>query len=254
METFYSIIYVKTNSITDEHLAVGLFLGGGEGPFFYLSDKRLKLLKYSVHKNTFLALQRHLKSLKQKIDNYRKSNNELMLFNPHYSQEEFARLSKVTKGAIKYSVPVSVNEWLNEAFYEQFVQKVLGEKIIKSSRNRPVFQFKWKAFYQSNRFLEWDREIPINQLSDKVELSFKVDLIHHSKKVAVKTIDFNLSDANISKKKYELETIAEVLSDYKLICVYPTPTKKSAKSVFNSTKATLKHINFQNFSEFKRNH
>jgi len=254
METFYSIIYVKTNSITDEHLAAGVFLGRGEGPYFYLSEKRLNLLKHSVHKNTFLALQRHLKSLKQKVDNYRKSNKELMLFDPHYSQEEFSRLSKLTKGAIKYSTTVSVNEWLNEAFYDQFIQTVLGEKIAKSSRKRPVFHLKWKAFCNSNRFLDWDRDIPLNQLNNNVELSFKVDLIHHSKKLVVKTIDFNLSETNISKKKYELEVIADILNDYQLICVYPTPAKKSAKTVFNSTKDTLKHIDFQNFAEFKLNH
>lgn len=254
METFYSIVYVKTNSITDEHLAVGLFLGGGEGPYFYLSEKRLNLLKHCIHKNTFLALQRHLKSLKQKVDNYRKSNKELMLFDPHYSKEEFLRLNKLTKGAIKYSEPVSVNEWLNEDLYEEIVQKVLGEKISRSRRNRPVFQFKWKAFYNSDRFLDWNKNVPLKDLNGQIELSFKIDLVHPSKKIAIKTIDFNLSDANISKKKYELETIANILSDYKLICVYPTPQKTAAKSQFNSTKDTLNHINFVKFSEFKLNH
>lgn len=254
METFYSIIYVKTNSITDEYLAAGLFLGGGEGPYFYLSDKRLNLLKHVVHKNTFLALQRHLKSLKQKVDGYRKSNKELMLFDPHYSQEEFVSLSRLTKGAIKYSEPVSVNEWLNDAFYKEFVQKVLGERISKSRRNRSVFQFKWRAFYNSNRFLDWNKDVPVKELNNQIELSFKIDLVHPSKKIAIKTIDFNLSDANISKKKYELETIANVLSGYKLICVYPTPQKSSAKIHFNSTKDTLHHINFMKFSEFKLIH
>lgn len=254
METFYSIVYIKPNSLTDEHLAVGVFLGGGEGPYFYLSNKRLALFKNTVHKNTFLSLQRHLKSLKQKVDNYRKSNKELMLFDPHYSQEEFLRLSKKTNGAVKYSEPVSVNEWLNEDFYNQFIQKFLGEKTSKPTQIRPVFHFKWKAFYHSNKFIDWDKDIPINEINDKVDLTFKVDLINHSKKIAVKTIDFNLSQANISKKKYELETIAQLLPSYKLISVYPRPTKKSAKLIFESTKATLNHISFIKFTEFKLNH
>lgn len=254
METFYSIIYVKTNSITDEHLATGVFLGGGEGPYFYLSEKRLNLLKNCVHKNTFLALQRHLKSLKQKVDNYRKSNKELMLFDPHYSKDEFSQLSKKSNGAIKYSEPVSVNEWLNEEFHDQFIHKVLGEKVSKSIYKRPVFHLKWKAFYRSNRFNDWEKDTPINELNDKISLSFKVDLINRPQKVVVKTIDFNLSESNILKKKYELETVAELLNDYELICVYPAPLKKSAKAFFHSTKDTLKHINFQKFSEFKLNH
>ena len=254
MDTYYSIIYIKTNSITDEHLAVGVFLGGGEGPFFYLSEKRLSLLKHCVHKKTFLALQRHLKALKQKVDNYRKSNKDLMLFDPHYSQHEFLQLNKQSNGSIKYSAPVSVNEWLNEAFHDQFVHSVLGEKISKSKRKRPVFHLKWNAFYHSNRFLDWEKDVPINKLNDEAGLSLKVDLVNHSNKIAVKTMDFNLSEANILKKKYELETTAQLLKEYELICVYPTPTKKSAKTDFNSTKDTLKHISFQNFSEFKLNH
>lgn len=254
METFYSIIYIKPNSFTDEHLALGVFLGGGEGPFFYLSDNRLKLLKNTIHKNSFLSIQRHLKSLKNKVDHYRKSNKELMLFDPHYSQEEFARLSKLTKGAIKYSTPVSVNEWLDETFYYQFIEKVLGEKKSKTVRTRSVFQFKWKAFYHSDKFSDWEKDIPIKELNDSVELTFKIDLVNPKSKVAIKTIDFNLSEANISKKKYELEAAAQLLPDFKLICVYPTPLKNEAKNVFNSTKTTFKHISFENFTKFKLNH
>jgi hypothetical protein len=254
METFYSIVYIKPNSLTDEQLVVGVFLGGGEGPYFYLSDKRLTLLKNTVHKNTFLSLQRHLKSLKQKVDNYRKTNKELMLFDPHYSQEEFLRLHKQTKGAIKYSEPVSVNEWLNKDFYNQFILNFLGEKISKPTRNRPLFHFKWKAFYHSDKFIDWGKDVPINELNDSVDLTFKVDLVNHLEKIVVKTIDFNLSQANISKKKYELETTAQLLADYKLICVYPRPKKKSAKFIFQSTKATLKQIDFVKFTEFKLNH
>jgi hypothetical protein len=253
METFYSIIYVKSNAITDEQIAVGVFLGGGEGPFFYLSKNRLRLLKNTLHKNSFLALQRHLKSLKQKVDNYRGNNKELMLFDPHYSQDEFSRLSKVTKGAIKYSDPVSVNEWLNESFFDQFIHTVLGEKTTISNRKRPLFHLKWKAFYHSDQFIDWEKDVPINELNKNVDLTFKVDLVNHSTKVVVKTIDFNLSQASISKKKFELETIAELLSDYKLICVYPTPLKKSAKLDFQSTKTTLNHLVFRNFNEFKLN-
>lgn len=254
METFYSIIYVKTNAITDEQIAVGVFLGGGEGPFFYLSQNRLRLLKNTVHKNTFLSLQRHLKSLKQKVENYKNSNKELMLFDPHYSRDEFSRLNKVTKGAIKYSEPVSVNEWLNESFFDQFVHTVLGEKTTTSNRKRPMFHFKWKAFYHSDQFEDWEKDVPINKLNSNVDLSFKVDLVSHSKKIIVKTIDFNLSKVNVSKKKFELETTAELLSDYKLICVFPTPLKKSAKLDFESTITTLNHLVFINFTEFKLNH
>jgi hypothetical protein len=254
METFYSIIYIKPNSLTDEHLAVAIFLGGGEGPYFYLSNKRMKLLENTSHKNTFLSLQRHLKSLKQKVDNYRKSNKELMLFDPQYSQEEFSRLNKLSKGTILYSEPVSVNEWLDEAFFNRFVYSFLGEKVTKSKRNRPVFQFMWRAFCHSNKFLDWEKDIPVNELNDSVGLTFKIDLVNHSKKIAVKTIDFNLSQENIAKKKFEVQFTAQLIPDYKLICVYPTLMKTSSKTDFQSTNATLKHISFIKFSEFKLNH
>lgn len=254
MEAFYTIIYVKPISLTDEHLAVGVFLGGGEGPYFYLSEKRLKLLKNTVHRNTFLSLQRHLKSLKQKIDSYRNSNQKLMLFDPHYSKEEFLRLNKQSKGAVLYSEPVTVNEWLNDSFYKQFVQTFLGDKIVEDKSKRPLFHLKWKAFYHSSKFSDWEKDIAINQLNNNVEMSFKVDLINHSKKSAIQTIDFNLSKSNVFKKKYELELTAQLLPEYEVFCVYPTPAKQIAKDVFQSTKDALKHISFVKFSEFKLNH
>ncbi|MEX1192914.1 MAG: hypothetical protein WED10_15330 [Brumimicrobium sp.] len=254
MEAYYSIIYYKLNSLTDEHLAVGFFAGGGEGPFLYLSNKRVRLMKETLHRNTFLAVQRHLKALKQKVDHYRSNNKELMLFDPHYSKEEFDRLNKDTNGAIRYSAPITINEWLSGDVFDKLVNQFLGDNINKKSSKKPLFYLKWKAYYHSKQFENWEKDVLLNELDPTISMNVRIDLLNRDKKQIVKTIDFDLSQNNIAKKRYEIELIANALKNFEVICIYPTPLKREGRECCQSIINTLHHISFVNFKEFKQIH
>ena len=161
MESFYSIVYYQTNIMTDEKLAIGLFLGGGEGPFFAFSERRLNLLKNILHKNSFNALNRNLKSLKLKIDEERASRSDLMLFDPTYTVDEFDRMNKQLKGVLIYSAPTVINDWANRQLFNQFIKQFLGEKLLTSStRKKASFHLKWQSFCRVKRKENWKPRQP----------------------------------------------------------------------------------------------
>jgi hypothetical protein len=250
MESFYSIIYYRPNSFTDELFALGLLASGGEGPFIELSNARMNLLKRLIHPSQFTSIQRHLRNLSKSVELDRKAPNELLLFDPRYSKERLEELSMNTKGAVIYGKPVAINDWLNVTLFNTFVHHVLGGKRTTKVSERPVFQLKWKAFYQSNRFSDWSRNSLISEFTD-TDIDLKMDLFSNERKTIVKGIDFDLKPETVKLKIYETKLMNNLFSEFKFIIVHPGPRKKKGAELLKSFQETNKKIEFQKFSVFK---
>tara|TARA_B100000508_G_scaffold91658_2_gene71468 strand:+ start:33407 stop:34168 length:762 start_codon:yes stop_codon:yes gene_type:complete len=252
MEAFYSIIYYRPNSLTDELLAMGILASGGEGPFIHLSRRRSDLLKKTIHANQYVSIQRHLKNLVRSVNDDRTSTNELLLFDPNYSKERLAALSQRTKGAIQYSEPITINEWLNESFFETLVQSFLGDRSKSGTNRRPVFHLKWKAFYRSNRFSSWDKDVTAASINEST-IPIKIDLYSSENKILIKGMDLDLKEGTVNKRWNEICLLAEVFGDHKVKVVHPAPRKASGKNLLESMKNTVQNIDFINFTQFKEN-
>lgn len=251
MESFYSVIYYKTNALTDEMVSIGLLAGGGEGPFMYISNARLDLLKKVLHPNTFLSVRRHLKFLFEKVGKHRNEAAGILLFDPVFSIEQMEVLALHSKNAFAYSQPTSINEWLDVKFFGELTQSFFGETINVTPKKRPVFHLKWKAFYQSSRFKTWERDSAISALLSSSSLSFTIDLTDLKNKKVIKGIDFDLSENSLNKKIYELEVIINSLKDFDITIIHPTIKKSTGKAVFESLNTKFPKLKFQGFSEFK---
>ncbi|HLV41575.1 MAG TPA: hypothetical protein VKY37_04805 [Brumimicrobium sp.] len=251
MESYYSIVYYKTNALTDELISVGILAGGGQGPYLYFSSSRLDLLKKILHPNTFLSVNRHLKALKEKVDIHRNESAGLLLFDPVFSVDQLEILSKRTKSAIVYSQPTTINEWLDPGFFEKLTQAFFGENIKVNPIKRPVFHLKWKAYYNSNRFNDWIRNIPIAEVLPTSSLSLSIDLLDPKNKEIIKGIDFDLGKTSLNRKLYETELIVNSLPDYAVKIVHPTPKKNSGKTAFKEMQQKFNEMTFQVFKDFK---
>lgn len=252
MESFYSIIYYKTNALTDEMVSVGLLAGGGEGPFLYVSNARMDLLKKVLHPNTFLSARRHLKFLSEKVGKHRNEAAGLLLFDPVFSVEQMETLSQRSKNAIIYSQPVTINEWLDVKFFAELTQSFFGEIINVEPKKRPVFHLKWKAFYHSTRFKSWERDLQISSILPSSLLSLTIDLVNKKDEKIIKGIDFDLSEARLNSKLFEVELIINALPQFQVTIIHPAPKKKKGKSVFDATREKYSKLVFQEFSEFKK--
>lgn len=251
MESFYSIIYYKTNSLTDEMVSVGLLAGGGEGPFMYISNARMDLLKKILHPNTFLSVRRHLKFLFEKVGKHRNEAAGILLFDPVFSVEQMEVLSQRSKSAIAYSEPTTINEWLNPKFFTELTHSFFGETINTAPKKKPVFHLKWKAFYHSAKFKTWEKDIPLSTILSTSPLNLTIDLANLADEKLIKGIDFDLSETSLNRKLFELELIVNALPSFEVTIIHPTPKKKSGKAAFEATNEKYRKLIFQGFSEFK---
>jgi len=230
MESFYSIIYLKPNALSDEHLAVGLFTGGGEGPFLFLSESRMRLYKLITRKITYLAIQRLLNGLKQKVDGYQGNQAELRLFDPLYSKEELMKLKKMSKGTVVFSEPTVINEWLNQEVHDQLVQKFLGEQKKKVLPKRSAFHLFWKRYLNQPDFDAYTRFATTKELKQEAEVNISVDLYHAEKREVVKAIDFDLKPMTVEKKCYEFNLLSLIFPNTPLFAYFQVRKQKKAKS------------------------
>lgn len=251
MESFYSVLYYQTNPLTDEKLAIGLFLGGGEGPFFKFSEKRLHFLKSILHKNTFNALNRNINALKSKVDEERTARTDLMLFDPTYTVEEFKRMNQKLKGALLYSEPTVVNEWADKNLINQLAQQFLGEKTtISTGKKRKTFHLKWLSFCRSKTKENWKKAVELNDLNASVAVPVTIDLLHVPTNTLIKGIDFDLSTKNVQLKYYAAQVAAKELADYSVVIVYASPKTKSGKKHLENAQKSKGKVEWLVFNDF----
>lgn len=150
MEAFYSVIYIKTTPLTDERIAVGILGGGGEGPFVYLSDAKLRLAQYHFDKAAGNNLKKQLRYFKDVAEQYREQRSDTLLFDPHFSVEQLQSISEKAKGAIIYSSPVTVNEDMTAEFFLALKEKIMGKETRKSIVGKTSsFKIEWKNWQKS---------------------------------------------------------------------------------------------------------
>lgn len=225
MEAFYSILYYKTNPLTDEIIAIGLFCGGGEGPFFFLSENRMRLVKNVIHNNSFLALKRNVLALDKSIYQYRNNSKDLMLFDPNYTKELFQKLNKKSKGALVYSAPTTINDWMTSELFNELVFSFLGESSSnKKSRKKTPFHVKWRSVKKANRFKHMLKDIPVAEISTLSD-EIIIDLFDQSVNKAFKGLDFDLSEKSFKLKINEIKNLLNQLS-FELVLIAPRPKTK----------------------------
>lgn len=251
MESFYSVIYYKTNALTDEMVSIGLLAGGGEGPYMYISSARMDMLKKVLHPNTFLSVRRHLKFLFEKVGKHRNEAAGILLFDPVFSVEQMELLSIRSKNSFVYSQPTTINDWLDIKFFSKLTESFFGETINLEAKKKPVFHLKWKAFYHSTRFKTFEKDYPISSILNSSPLSLSIDLVDLEREKLFKGIDFDLSESSLNRKLYELELIVNALPNYEMTIIHPTPKKKTGKSAFDTLQEKFPKLKFQVFSEFK---
>ncbi len=250
MESFYSIIYFKTNALNDELLSLALFTGGEQGPRMYVSSKRMNLLKFLLAPEVYLSVKRNLNYFQEKIDKYRQDQKELLLFDPYYSKEELERISQETLGTLIYSLPVSVNEWMDEELHEKLVFSLLGEKMIKQKKASRSFMLSWRNTCNLSKFDHFEKNKLLTEVNKEAVIPVKMDLYNDDSKIAVKGIDFSVSERLIYAKLQEVRLLASSLNGFAIYAVYEYPENPEAKDLLLHFKNKMKGIKWMEVEQF----
>jgi hypothetical protein len=111
MKNFLSAVYIKTNSVSDERLCVGLFCGSENGMYFNYSDEKLKLAASILPKDVVKSLNDDLKRIATEI----KDVNTTAFSNKEntYSSAYFTYLSKYSSGLLHFTAPEPISSNIN---------------------------------------------------------------------------------------------------------------------------------------------
>lgn len=221
MKSILSIIYLQTNSLSNEKIAVGLLAISESEILLELSDEKLKFGSKFTSSDIIKHLELNFGLIKNKvnqINNEKKSHNLLNDTNL-FTKEYINYLNKYSKGFLQFDSPKSfagnIDKLVFKNLFEKFIGKWNEEKkglmkhvqfhsIIKKQLDKPVFKEK----------VDVDYVLKPNHIKGLLKPHDITLISKNGSILAAKAIDFNNSEEVITKHTYELEIIANCLNNF----------------------------------------
>jgi hypothetical protein len=218
MKSLLSIIYLQTNTVSCEKIAVGLLAVSEAEIFFQVSEQKLKLAAKLSHADVLKHTEISFALIGNKVAETNKENKSHALIKNDslFTKEYISYLNKYSKGLMQFDMPKMyagvIDKKIFKTLFQQFIglweEKQQPEKkqvhfhtVIKKQLSKPVFKQKTDIDYTLN--------------PHKIEGLLKpqdITLISKNGNIlAAQAIDFNNSEEVITKHTYELEVIINCL-------------------------------------------
>ena len=218
MKSFISIIYLQTNSVSGEKIAVGLLAVSEDEIYFQISEQKIKLASKLFNADVLKHAEISFALISNKVNETNKENKSQSLLKNDslFTKEYISYLNKYSKGLMQFDVPKSyagaIDKKVFKTWFEQFIgsweeklhtskKQATIQTILKKKLNKPVFQQKVDVDYTLQ-----PQKIKGLLLPQDITLITKNGNI-----LAAQAIDFNNSEEVITKHAYELEVIVNCL-------------------------------------------
>jgi hypothetical protein len=219
MKSLLSIIYLQTNAVSGEKIAVGLLAICESEIFFQASEHKLKLVTKLSNNDVLKHAELSFSLINSKIIDTNKENNfhSLIKSDSLFTKEYITYLNKYSKGLIQFDTPKSYAGAIDKELFKTLFQQFVGEweekphpekkqihfhTVIKKQLNRPIFKQKVDIEYTLNP----QKIIGLLKPQDITLISKNGNIL------AAQAIDFNNSEEVITKHAYELEVIINCLN------------------------------------------
>lgn len=217
MTTTKSELYVKSSSLVDEKICIGLFVSDENNLFFDYSKKKLalslKLIK-SLDKNTTIHW---LDNLKEKIREDHK-NDELGLFRTDFNRATLAYLNTYSKGVFYFSEPKPISAEVNADYFNRLFKRLVDSEMtaeMDRAVEKSSFRKKVRSILKTEPFKKIDTSYEvIPDLISGIYAPHKIDFIgKNGSLLAGDSIDFHAAPATIAKSLFEFDRIARGLKN-----------------------------------------
>jgi hypothetical protein len=218
MKSLLSIIYLQTNTVSGEKIAVGLLAVSESEIFFQVSEHKLKLAAKLSNADVLKHAEISFALINNKIAEINKEikSHSLIKNDSLFTKEYISYLNKYSKGLMQFDIPKMYADVIEKKIFKTLFQQFVGvweerektEKkqvhfhtIIKKQLSKPIFKQKADIDYILN--------------PQKIEGLLKpqdITLISKNGNIlAAQAIDFTTSEEVITKHTYELEVIINCL-------------------------------------------
>lgn len=148
MKSFYSLIKIAPNSLSDENLTIGIILSNMNGYHFKYSRSKVQLSKslVSIDRDLIDFLVKEIDKKIKEINSLKKqSQNDLFGYDNMIDSEYFKYLSVYTNGILKFSNPIFIaNDTSEKDFIKLFKLFVDGKEKPKADESIKKIE---KEFY-----------------------------------------------------------------------------------------------------------
>jgi hypothetical protein len=214
MKSLISIIYLQTNTVSGEKIAVGLLAISENEVFFQVSEQKLKLAGKLSNADVLKHAEISFGLISNKVNENNKEHKSHVLLKNHsvFTKEYISYLNKYSKGLMQFDTPKSfagiIDKKIFKALFEQFIavweekpenvkKAIQFHTIIKKQLNKPIFKEKVDIDYTLQ-----PQKVKGLLLPQDITLISKNGSI-----LAAQAIDFTTSEEVIAKHTYEMEVI-----------------------------------------------
>jgi len=218
MKSLISIIYLQTNSVSGEKIAVGLLTISENEAFFQVSEQKLKIAGKLLSSDIVKHAEISFGLISNKVNEYNKEQKSHILLksNTVFTKEYINYLNKYSKGLMQFDAPKSyagnIDKKVFKTLFEQFIalweekpeqvkKAIHFHTIIKKQLNKPVFKQKVDVDYT----LQPEKVKGLLLPQDITLISKNGNIL------AAQAIDFTTSEEVIAKHTYEMEVIINCL-------------------------------------------
>lgn len=220
MNSFYSIVYLKSDSISDEKIAVGLFLKSGSKPFFDYSPSKLKIASKLLDKDVIDSTERALKNIKQAVLKEFKPHNQTEAFDIEpFTASYFNYLSRYANNILLFTDPNLNTGKFNDEDFSYLFELIVDKNFNSEKKDAVELSFNDKV----------SKSILNSPVSERVDVEYKFtrDLISsiyrattvnfvgaNGNIVSGNSIDTNSDYYTIENKLYTYRALTEGLSEF----------------------------------------
>ncbi|MCC5941852.1 MAG: hypothetical protein JJU37_09955 [Balneolaceae bacterium] len=217
MKPFYSVLYLKSESISDEKIAVGMFLNTDRKPLFDYSENKLRAASKIIDSEVVDSVERLLRNVKKKVDSLSDDKNQKEAFdvNP-FTHSYFDYLNRYSNNLILHSKPEeNIGDFKLDDFdslFKLLVDKNYGFVEKKDVTFRNQVEETLRASRVSER-LDIKYRVPKNRVKSILR-SHEVDYIGVNGKIySGNVIDTTTDHYTIENKVYQIRALIDGLME-----------------------------------------
>jgi len=217
MKPFYSIVYLKPESVSGEKVAVGLFLNTDNRPIFDYSKSKLKVAAGLINTDAVASVEKMFKNIKKKIKSAKEDSSQAEAFDiGPFSETYFDYLSRYSNNMVVYSKPSeNIGDYTSSDFSSLFkllVDKKYGEITDMRPSFRQVVTQRLKISPITN-YVDIRYRIPKNKVKS-VFSNHEVDYIGvNDSIISGNSLDTHTEHYALEMKIYKLRALTDGLLD-----------------------------------------
>ncbi len=213
MKTITSELYVKSSSLTDEKICIGLFLIDGDNVYFDYSKKKLNVSARLVDSMDRNSMVHWLDGLKDKITRDKKSD-ELALFRNNFDEATLSYLNTYSNGVFHFSKAKTLDASVDDDYFRRLFRKLVDPDLNEKEKDKaPAFRKKVSSILRSAAFKKIDTAYSISpEVVSGIYAAHTIDFIgKNGSFLAGDAIDFQATPARIDRSLFEFDRIARGL-------------------------------------------